>query len=234
MFLVRARALAGVELRPLGYKILLEVLGRGHWQGLAEVPYAFSPRQQGSSKLGARQSAEYLVHLARLALATGQLDTWTWYAFVGLGGAVIDVAAFWLLVRLGGWRPGIALPAAIEIALLSNFTWNQAITFRRPSSTRPDGGKALLATLLRYERVCLLGALFNFLATMVLVARGVGLVPASSIGLIAGGLWNLLFNVPKIWQAWSDPHSSSPAGPVRARDRSPAGSMGKRVNLEQR
>jgi dolichol-phosphate mannosyltransferase len=234
IFLVRARALAGVELRPLGYKILLEVLGRGHWRGLAEVPYAFNPRRQGTSKLGLRQSAEYFWHLVRLAHATGQLHAWLRYAVVGLGGAVIDVALFWLLVNDGGWHPVIALPVAIEGALLSNFVWNQAITFRRASGASSQRSQSLLGTLFRYERVCVVAAIFNFLTTTVLFSRGLGLLPSSSIGVLAGGLWNLIFNVPGIWQAWSAPLSTPSADRTPAVERNQARPIGEKVKLGNR
>lgn len=233
IFLVRARALSPVELRPLGYKILLEVLGRGRWRGLAEVPYAFSPRRQGSSKLGLRQSAEYLWHLLRLARATGQLRAWLRYAVVGLGGALIDVALSWWLVHEAGWHPAIALPVAIELALLSNFAWNQAITFRRISGAGLPQAQSLLGTLMRYERVCLTGAVLNFLTTIVLLARGLGLLPSLSIGVLAGGVWNLIFNVPRIWQTWSAPLSPQAPGthPV---GRNPMGPVAEKAELGNR
>jgi len=232
MFLMRAGTLSGVELRPLGYKILLEVLARGRWRSLVEVPYAFNPRREGSSKLGARQSIEYLLHLLRLARATGQLRAWIRYALVGFGGALIDVALLWLLVRYGGWRPLAALPVAVEFALLSNFAWNQAITFRQTG----DGGvksraPGFLHTLVRYERVCLIGAGLNLLATMVLLNCGFGLVAASSIGVAGGGLWNLIFNVPRIWQAWSGPASPPELGRDATSEPGRSRPIGGKVNL---
>lgn len=231
MFMLRARALSGVELCPLGYKILLEVLARGRWGNLVEVPYAFKPRRHGSSKLGLRQSAEYLVHLLRLARATGQLRAWVRYALVGLSGTLIDVAITWLLVHQDGWHPLAALPFAIELALLSNFAWNQAITFRKSSPAPASRGRTLLFTLLRYERVCAVGAGFNFLTTMVLLNRGFDLLMAASIGVVAGGIWNLIFNVPRIWQAWSAPSSPAEANRSRAAEPTPATPIGEKVNL---
>jgi dolichol-phosphate mannosyltransferase len=67
LFLVRAAALEGVRLAPTGYKILLEVLARGRYRRVSEVPYVFNRREAGSSKLGAKQYWEYLQHVARLA-----------------------------------------------------------------------------------------------------------------------------------------------------------------------
>jgi len=53
---------------PLGYKILVEVLGRGTVGWISEVPYTFRERAEGSSKLTNRIYLEYFQHLFRLRL----------------------------------------------------------------------------------------------------------------------------------------------------------------------
>ena len=53
-------------LRPVGYKILLEVLARGKYQTVVEVPYVFEERKKGKSKLGPKQWLVFLIHLRRL------------------------------------------------------------------------------------------------------------------------------------------------------------------------
>jgi len=130
MFLIRARALEGVRLEPTGYKILLEVLGKGHYHGLVQVPFLFQARSLGSSKLGMRESLQYLVHLGRLARSTGQLRSWIRYAAVGFTGAVVNVAVLTFLVERRAWPVGGALAVAIPVALVSNFFWNWLFTFR--------------------------------------------------------------------------------------------------------
>ncbi|HKV45512.1 MAG TPA: glycosyltransferase [bacterium] len=65
-FAFRRRAVEDVRLRPLGFKILLEILIRGHISRIVEVPYHFVNRGAGESKLTMAQNWEYLRHLARL------------------------------------------------------------------------------------------------------------------------------------------------------------------------
>lgn len=65
-FLVRRALVTGVALRPVGYKILLEVLMRCRWRRVREVPYRFAPRQAGTTKADLRQGLRFLRHLARL------------------------------------------------------------------------------------------------------------------------------------------------------------------------
>jgi dolichol-phosphate mannosyltransferase len=67
-FLVRRGAIAGASLSPVGYKILLEVVGRGNIGRIAEVGYVFQERRSGDSKVTWRQYIDYLHHLIRLRL----------------------------------------------------------------------------------------------------------------------------------------------------------------------
>jgi dolichol-phosphate mannosyltransferase len=66
-FLIRREVLNGVVLRPIGYKILLEVLIRTRWRRVREVPYRFRQRRHGASKADLPQGLAFLRHLARLA-----------------------------------------------------------------------------------------------------------------------------------------------------------------------
>jgi dolichol-phosphate mannosyltransferase len=67
-FMIRREAIAGKTMNPLGYKILIEVLGRGTVGKIAEVGYVFRERSEGASKVTWRLYIAYLRHLARLRL----------------------------------------------------------------------------------------------------------------------------------------------------------------------
>lgn len=67
-FLVR-RALVDVDaLRPVGFKILLEIAVRTPDLRVAEVAYTFGTRAHGESKASAAQGAAYARHLVRLRM----------------------------------------------------------------------------------------------------------------------------------------------------------------------
>lgn len=65
-FLLRRSLLANVSLRPIGYKILLEVLIRCEWQQVLEIPYHFQARAHGESKANIQQGILALKHMQRL------------------------------------------------------------------------------------------------------------------------------------------------------------------------
>src|SRR6266699_776064 len=65
-FLLRRSLLADVSLRPIGYKILLEILIRCQWWQVIEVPYHFHASAHGPSKANMRQGILALQHMQRL------------------------------------------------------------------------------------------------------------------------------------------------------------------------
>ena len=65
-FMVRRRCLEQVTFQRSGFKLLLEVLVRGHIRSVAEVPFAFGSRYRGASKAGFRVGWDYARLLARL------------------------------------------------------------------------------------------------------------------------------------------------------------------------
>lgn len=204
MFLVRASALKDAPLEPIGIKMLLEVLTKARYRDVAQVPYVFRGRPRGESKLSSRQYFEYLVHLQRAGRHTGELRTWVRFGAVGLTGAIISVTGLYLLVESARWPLHLALPAAIETALVSNFFWNHNLTFRARRAASHHG---VLSRLLRYQAVSAPGAILNALVTLVLASRGVHLLLAAAGGVIAGGLWNMLLSIPAIWRVWDAPQA---------------------------
>jgi dolichol-phosphate mannosyltransferase len=200
MFMVRAAALRDAHLNPLGYKILLEVIAKARYEKLVEVPYVFQERERGASKLGARQYVEYVQHLARLAMRTGQLLGWIRYSLVALTGAAVDIVLCAALIGHAAWRPAAALPVAIEAALLSNFFCNELFTFG--SAAAPPFRPGIWRRLGQYEWICSTGAILNFLVTLLWIGQHVGIAKAAAAGVISGGSINLLMNVPAIWRTW--------------------------------
>ncbi|MGC9993316.1 MAG: polyprenol monophosphomannose synthase [Candidatus Cybelea sp.] len=65
-FLVRRDALAGVVLDPIGFKIGLEVIAKAQYGKAIEVPYVFTDRVAGESKLNEREIFNYLKQLGKL------------------------------------------------------------------------------------------------------------------------------------------------------------------------
>ncbi len=66
--LVRRDALDGITLDPIGFKIGLEVIVKGKYGKAVEVPYTFTDRIVGESKLNQSEIFNYLKQLRKLYL----------------------------------------------------------------------------------------------------------------------------------------------------------------------
>jgi dolichol-phosphate mannosyltransferase len=68
-FLVQRDALAGARLDPIGFKIGLEVIVKARYGKAVEIPYVFTDRVAGTSKLNEKEILNYLKQLGRLYAA---------------------------------------------------------------------------------------------------------------------------------------------------------------------
>ena len=68
-YMFRRQAIVNVELNPLGYKSLIEILVRGKVSRIAELPYQMRERERGASKATGARSLDYIKQLIRLRKA---------------------------------------------------------------------------------------------------------------------------------------------------------------------
>lgn len=128
-FLVRRSLLTGVELKPVGFKILLEVLMRTPWRRVEEVPYAFEGRAGGESKATMAQGRAFLRHLAKLWFEVpGAGRVWK-FALVGASGVAVNLGVLWALAIELEWSRWPAWAVALESSILWNFLLNRTFTW---------------------------------------------------------------------------------------------------------
>jgi len=65
-FIARREVLVDASLRPMGFKILLDVLVRADHSSVEELPLRFAPRAGGASKATVGQGRQFLAHVATL------------------------------------------------------------------------------------------------------------------------------------------------------------------------
>ena len=65
-FCFRKEVIKDAGLKPIGFKILLDVLVKGRYKKVKEVPFYFTKRFSGESKLGSRVIFDYIRHLTKL------------------------------------------------------------------------------------------------------------------------------------------------------------------------
>jgi len=109
--------------RPIGYKIALELMVRGEFKKIVEIPIEFKDRAVGKSKMNLQQQINYLRHLRRLYLY--KFRAWAefiHYGAVGASGFVVDVSCYYLLQLFG-----IDHRAARAISFWPAVSWNWAL-----------------------------------------------------------------------------------------------------------
>jgi dolichol-phosphate mannosyltransferase len=67
-YLFRRRLIEGIELRPAGFKTLIEILGRGQVARVDECGYEMQARRSGASNVKWRHTFDFLVQLGRIRL----------------------------------------------------------------------------------------------------------------------------------------------------------------------
>ncbi len=212
-FMVRRSAVAGATLNPVGYKILLEVIGRGNVDKIAETGYVFSERKHGESKVTSKQYVEYLQHLVRLRLSTGRLarlgervsfpvGRFIRFGLVGLSGVFVDMTVLYLLSD----PTTLALPLtrskiiAGEIAIINNFLWNDAWTFADVSMKQQEW-RQRLKRFVKFNIICLAGLVLNVLVLNLVFNF---IIPnryiANLIAIAVATVWNFWVNLKLSWR----------------------------------
>jgi len=196
-FMFDKRAVASADLRPTGYKILLEILLSGKFNSVAEVAFTFQTRSGGESKLNARQQIQYLEHLYSLMKRKGELLRFGKFCLVGLSGVLVNIGLLWLLTEVAGLFYLYSAAISIETSIISNFILNDFFTF---SDRRLSTSKSFLTRLLKYNLVTLAGLGVN-MGVLWLLVGGFGMyyLLAQLVGIAAATLWNYLAST---WWTW--------------------------------
>ncbi|WP_407837527.1 glycosyltransferase [Streptomyces sp. DSM 116496] len=127
-FAMRRSAVTEEALKPLGYKILLELAVRCRPARVAEVPFVFQDRFSGESKSTAREGLRFLTHLASLRSST-PLARMIGFGLIGLSGFVPNLAALWMLTHTG-MNYLVAEVVANQAGVLWNFLLIETLLFR--------------------------------------------------------------------------------------------------------
>jgi dolichol-phosphate mannosyltransferase len=129
-FLFRRSIVQGVNLKPIGWKISLEVLVRSQARCVTEIPYAFAARSQGTSKASVQQGLLVLCHILVLLFNMPGIMRFALFGLVGLSGVVVNTGSLMAFQALGFDPLGWPLWATTELAILWNYTLNLNVTWR--------------------------------------------------------------------------------------------------------
>lgn len=124
------------NLSPIGYKIALEVIVKGGFARVREVPIHFSDRIYGESKLSIKEQLNYLRHLRRLYQYKFKTKAeFFQFALVGSSGFIVDLSIY-LLLQVFGVSHNMARAISFWPAASWNWAMNRLITFSHREKTQ--------------------------------------------------------------------------------------------------
>jgi dolichol-phosphate mannosyltransferase len=130
-FGLRRSLLEGVELKPKGFKILLEILARTGTKKIVEVPIRFEDRSSGASKFSSKERKEFL---QQVGVLYRDLNAWPLrllkFLCTGALGILPNLGILNLLVRGLGTSRDAAVSAGWFGAMTFNYVLNREWTFR--------------------------------------------------------------------------------------------------------
>ena len=201
-FALKREVVEDVELKPIGWKILLEALYMGKTQKVVEVPFIFALRTKGTSKLNFGQQIEYLKHIWSLMRRKGEHWRFLKFVAVGLSGVVVNQGVLALVTLLTNWNKHVAEIPGIEVSIITNFILNDRFTF---ADRRTGQKKSYINRLVKFNLICVIGALINIgIYSLILGISGYDSLGwrllANFIGIIIAFLWNYLVNTIWTWK----------------------------------
>lgn len=196
-FAFKKSILKNVELKPVGYKILLEILVMGNYDTVKEVGYEFQTRRHGASKLGFKNISNYLHHLLSLSWRTKEFHRFVKFCIIGGIGGIINIALLHILTEYLGVYYLISGAIAIESGLLSNFIFNKTWTFK---DRQIKGSRAIMRALFRDHIVRSGGILLNiFILWFLTSVFGIYYILSQIVGIGIAMIWNFGGNK---WFTW--------------------------------
>ncbi len=168
MFMLRREVIKGKQLNPVGWKILMEILVMGNYQTLVEIPYAFSSRNLGQSKLNLKVQLQYLWHIITLLKRSESDRRFYVFCLVGGSGVIVDMLIFALLsYRFAGMSVNARAVISALIAMASNYTLNNLFTWKEIAAVKFDY-KVFLINVRRFSRYLIVSSFGIFIKSITL------------------------------------------------------------------
>lgn len=129
-------------------------------------------------------------------LQSGGTGTFLKFCVVGASGVLVNVGLLWGLTAVVGLRYEISAIFAIEVSILSNFTFNELWTFK--GRTRGH----FLKRMLKFNLGCAVGSIVNYVVLLALT-RFVNLhyLLSDLVGIACGTLWNYFISTTWVWKS---------------------------------
>jgi len=187
-FIFRREVIRGIDLNPVGYKVLVEILVKGHYDEVSEVPFTFDSRKIGESKLTIGEYANYLKHLARLSWVAEGTTKVVGYAVTGLLSLLVNTLFFLLLTTGLHLNYFFSAVLSVEAMILFNIALNGKTVLWKWQGKE---AKNVAPWVLKYNLFCLGGLMINIMMLWILTDLfNLYYFASNFFGAVGATLWN--------------------------------------------
>lgn len=190
-FAFKKKILDGIILSPVGWKILMEILVRGKYSKVKEIPYKFEKRDYGNSKMSFIEQINYLKHIFRLVKDSADDRRIFVFAIVGCVGVIVNMI-FYNIFVFCGFNISISGTFSALIAMIGNFILNRNITWKDKKTEK------FFAEAFKFLTISSCGIIINIIILSSLHYKlKVNYNIANLIGICGAVLWN--YNLNRLW-----------------------------------
>lgn len=204
-FAMKKNVIQDVNLKPTGYKILLEILAVGNYKIVKEIPYDFAQREHGKSKLGALIIFDYLHHLITLTSREKESQRFVKFLAAGFAGVIIGIGLLWFMTEKMGIFYLVSAAVSKEVGILLAFVMNESWVFKDRITSSMKSMKEYAIRLFKFNANRLL-AIFIVVASMAILTglMGVNYLISNLIGIGIAFPFNYLVSNKQIWKNEND------------------------------
>ncbi|MEM2206983.1 MAG: glycosyltransferase family 2 protein [Sulfolobales archaeon] len=189
-FMFRREVLSNTNLSPRGFKILLELLVKGNYVRVCEVPFSFNVRIRGKSKLGFKEIVNYLIHVLTLS----PYGTIAKFMSVGALGTLVNLTALYLLRYVLGLEHLAASAIAVEASVINNYSLHERWTFKE----RRTGN--WLYRLAKFHLTTSLAITVQYITSQTLhYLLGIESITSQFSGILLGFIINYVLSSKYVW-----------------------------------
>lgn len=210
-FAMKRSVIRGADLDPIGWKILIEVLVKGKYRTVHEIPYSFVAREVGESKMSIKEQCNYLRHIVRLVTNSPEDHKIYFFCIIGTLGVFINLFCLYIFLKLFNMEE---LSASIDsscVAMIHNFLWNHNVTWRECKQ------QVLWRRIVQFPQfslVCGLGILITTLFAQIFLFLGWNVYAGQFLGISIAVIWNFYANNKWTWPVAYHEKNRENVGPI--------------------
>lgn len=193
-FMFRKKVIENIDLKPIGFKLLLEILAKGNYHKIIEMPFHFMERKKGKSKFNFKQTKVAFKHLFRLAKYNREHQRLGKFCIVGGSGMIVNEGLLWLLTEIAGLFYLASGMIAIEASILTNFVLNDFWTFKKERKGN------YFARLGKFNLARIFALSINFGALWLFTLLGLHYLVSNLIGIALATIFTYLTSLLWVWK----------------------------------